>query len=365
MKYILLLTIVFFAISCNENKNIKQTKTERKEVKKDVYKTFNSTSTSEYNRTKITPITEIEINNNENLIYCSSFKIAWDRLNNLFEKPLKLDTNINWVNILNKTPKDSSVDDKYLTAMAGFGKTDIVQKINSELNKKFGVSYQPNFELMEDDILSFSYLRKDIRFSARLDIIYPKMIFNNKDKVSQFGLEHSFHKYRSILIHNYRNKDDFIIELKATNKNEGVYLAKIKPGESLKATYDNVFKRINLKETDTLERFDKLFIPYIKYDIKKEYYELYGRTFEKDSVEKYTTKRAIQIIDFDLNKNGISIKSLVEITEEAVAEDVKSREYIFDKPFLIILKEKDKQSPYFLMWVGNSELMIKPTHNKR
>jgi hypothetical protein len=32
---------------------------------------------------------------------------------------------------------------------------------------------------------------------------------------------------------------------------------------------------------------------------------------------------------------------------------------IFDKPFLIYLKEKEGKYPYFAMWVNNAELLIK------
>ena len=33
-------------------------------------------------------------------------------------------------------------------------------------------------------------------------------------------------------------------------------------------------------------------------------------------------------------------------------------EYIFDKPFLILLERKGAANPYFALWVGNAELLV-------
>lgn len=34
------------------------------------------------------------------------------------------------------------------------------------------------------------------------------------------------------------------------------------------------------------------------------------------------------------------------------------KKLIFDKPFLLYMKEKDSNKPYFAMWVDNSEIML-------
>jgi hypothetical protein len=35
------------------------------------------------------------------------------------------------------------------------------------------------------------------------------------------------------------------------------------------------------------------------------------------------------------------------------------RDFTFDRPFLIALKQRDVDDPFFLMWVANAELMRK------
>jgi hypothetical protein len=35
------------------------------------------------------------------------------------------------------------------------------------------------------------------------------------------------------------------------------------------------------------------------------------------------------------------------------------REFVFDKPFLLCLKEKEAKYPYLAIWVDNSELLVK------
>ena len=72
MKYLAFLTIVLFLISCNENKSDKPAITKQKEVKENIYNTFNSTSINKFSNTRITPIKETEIINNEKLLLCKS-----------------------------------------------------------------------------------------------------------------------------------------------------------------------------------------------------------------------------------------------------------------------------------------------------
>jgi len=39
--------------------------------------------------------------------------------------------------------------------------------------------------------------------------------------------------------------------------------------------------------------------------------------------------------------------------------EIKPRNFIFDKPYYIILKHKNQEHPYFVMKVNNAELMEK------
>jgi hypothetical protein len=92
--------------------------------------------------------------------------------------------------------------------------------------------------------------------------------------------------------------------------------------------------------------------------IEKEFDEILGAKILNPGFKKYSFQKAIQIIDFNLNETGISVESITEVNAVfGLPKKVEPRELNFDKPFLIIMKEKGSHLPYFLMWVGNHELM--------
>lgn len=70
-------------------------------------------------------------------------------------------------------------------------------------------------------------------------------------------------------------------------------------------------------------------------------------------------KQALQIIEFELNNYGGSVKS------EALIEDVKNSilnkggKFIFNDTFLLYLKEENKEKPYFALRVDNTDILVK------
>ena len=42
----------------------------------------------------------------------------------------------------------------------------------------------------------------------------------------------------------------------------------------------------------------------------------------------------------------------------------RKRRFIFDRPFLLALKQADARVPYFLLWVGNTELLLPPVERR-
>jgi len=81
--------------------------------------------------------------------------------------------------------------------------------------------------------------------------------------------------------------------------------------------------------------------------IKHRYYELEG---ENSSIDK-----AFQEIRFLLNKKGAEVKSEARIIFKDGGHE---RSFIFDKSFLIYLKEKKGKYPYLAIWIDNCELLV-------
>ena len=67
--------------------------------------------------------------------------------------------------------------------------------------------------------------------------------------------------------------------------------------------------------------------------------------------------QAMQTIKFNMNNKGVKLKSesglTAEVTSLLPSEELVPRLFFFDDTFVIFLKEKDKQNPYFALRVNN------------
>jgi len=365
MKYLTQILIVLFLTSCNVGSNKKESYTiDSATLIAEIpnQDTIKEGQFIDFQNTIIIPHKNLEIQNNKNIIYCSSFEISWNKIRDeILKSPVLLDKHVAWVDYLNKLPKNNSISSDYISAIVGFVKDDILSKIQSELKEKFNFHYNPDYELNETDILSVAYLKKEIKFYKALneDFGDEKLLFNGTTDVDFFGVSHGTEDptYKSKLrVHDYINKDDFIFEIETKSNKDEVYFAKISPELTLEETYQKVIERINKNNLEFLGHDEEVRIPYIKFFIKKEFNEVEGAKILNEDFNNYFIGRAIQIINFDLNESGITVESIAE-TYSSLCYIREPKKLIFDKPFLIIIKEKEKEEPYFLMWINNTELM--------
>lgn len=67
-----------------------------------------------------------------------------------------------------------------------------------------------------------------------------------------------------------------------------------------------------------------------------------------------------QVLQFRLDERGAVIHSEAEVVGENGSYEYTpgTRTFIFDKPFLIMLREASTRPPYFAGWIGNTDLMM-------
>ena len=84
--------------------------------------------------------------------------------------------------------------------------------------------------------------------------------------------------------------------------------------------------------------------------------DLENKEFEDVNGEKLTIEKAMQTIDFELNKEGAKLTSEagMAVTTNAI-EPQDIRDFSFNDSFVIFLKEKDKELPYFALNVSDIE----------
>jgi hypothetical protein len=80
--------------------------------------------------------------------------------------------------------------------------------------------------------------------------------------------------------------------------------------------------------------------------------------------EDYFILNAQQDTEFRLDRTGAEVKSEAKIEcvkSEAVEKDEEPPplKLIFDRPFLVYMKKRGADQPFFVMWVENAELLTK------
>ncbi len=63
--------------------------------------------------------------------------------------------------------------------------------------------------------------------------------------------------------------------------------------------------------------------------------------------------KAGQSIRFRLDKSGATVTSESQTFPGAIP-----REFIVDRPFLIVIKRRSAEQPYFVAWIDNAELLV-------
>lgn len=328
--------------------------------------------------TDILPHPEGKIIPGRNYVYCATFQIAWNVLqDNIIKEPILLTGSPPMADLLNKRLIDrNDLSEKDFVADAGFLEKGIVEKIRKQLQATFP-GEQPELlgGLPEEGILAYAYLHKTLPFEVPFNKMVRPLIFRcpaGDIALKSFGLRNfSFAKSRhtdlskQVIILDYLSDNDFILKLDTVSSTNELILAKIPPGKSLQATLASVQERIDKNEffiDDFLKEKESLVVPNIKIDVLRKYSELLGRFFKNVGFEKYRIVEARQSIRFYLDTTGAKLKSEAIILAKTAKKTrplrkIRPRQFIFNKPFLLYLKETKSDQPYFAMWIENPELL--------
>lgn len=337
--------------------------------------------------TNFTAVMNSKIIQGKNLLFCSTFQFAWDSLkNNIIKDKVMLSGNPPVAQELNKSiiPKTDISSNSYVS-MAGYKKDNIIKKINNALKSKFkneAPSLREDELLRPEDIIAYAFLYKNLKFANEFESLADPIMFNYgkiKTEVKAFGVKefkddaaYNELKKQVTLIY-YKNDDEFAIKLNSSSAKDEIILAKIPMQNTLMNAVEYVNKcaanvhvcRDNDKLCNDMENLainsgDTLQIPKLDFDILHNYKDLENKEVLNKGFRDYVIAKAMQSIRFRLNEKGALLKSEAKIImAKAIRMEVKTKKLVFDKPFLICLKEKGGKYPYLTIWVSNPEILMK------
>ncbi len=329
-------------------------------------------------RTVIVPTLDTPRPRGKNVIWCSSFQLAWNEIrDNVIGAPLEVigaEETANRLNEAQQSARDLEPDSYY--AKGGWIQNGIIDTIEKEMAAKFPSYELPDFNDYNDPagILAYSYLVANVPFEHPFRQLDKGLTFTDyrdvETQVGGFGLWEAWlsayeRMRQQIEILHYRELEspdrgwrftELAVDLCKGSKPYQVVLAMVVPKDILAETVAYVqrgaeeFKRQRYyQEERQFHESDVLRVPEMFWRIDHRFSELIGTRVVNVGVPIVEAKQAIE---FRLDRSGAMLES-----EALLAMGAAGRDFVFDRPFLVYMKKRGAKQPFFVMWVDNAELL--------
>jgi len=314
----------------------------------------------------------------KNNIWCSTFQLSW---NEMKEKVIKEPIQVAGEELLcerlnsSKQKKTDLMEDSYFAA-AGKKSEGIIEQIQNGMKSRF-----PSVEVTKFDdngdfpemLIAYSYLETYLKFKKPFRQNEEALLFvdssGKESAVKSFGIWDGYQpRYEPVceqieVLHckvdaNYQ-LTEYALDLCKYTEPYQIVLAVMEPNETLESTYNSLQTKIKeFKDNSSynylsgFEVVDILKVPEMFWEISHHFSELEGKCLLNPPYSGWPIRMALQIINFRLDRSGAILKS-----QAAIAVTAKPREFIFNKPFLVYIKSRTSDQPFFVMWVDNAELL--------
>lgn len=307
---------------------------------------------------KMNIVLSLEDTISDNTAWCGTFNLIWNDLkNDLAKQDIEFTPQLEIVKNLNKgTFTTSQLSEESYYKVYGTPslrlKKQIEQAIKEKFNETSDILDDFNWEGRDpNDYFLYAMLKKEFEF-PKVFTELDKGRFGSYKEVSYFGInaETKEEVRDQVQVLYYNSKTDFAVKLITKTKDE-VIITRGSKQNTFGSRYQEIQEKQKVyKGTQNFTENDKLKIPNITFDLKQEFQEIQNKSFYFSNGDKYSIEKALQTIQFELDKKGGKIKSeagMMAKREAIILEPEKPREFIVDDTFTIFLKEKDKELPYF------------------
>jgi len=331
--------------------------------------------------TKIVATLDAPVTTGTNLIWCASFPCAWKSLQqDLAREPICLEGNPESARMLNEASDvRPAIPAEGLYTASGRTQDGIVMRIQNDMRLKFPDKEAPKFlGVISDSVIAYSYLEANVKFSLPYNQCQNPLVFTNGNgtvaAVNSFGLppddENTYFNLRKqarVLFYKGEGRDnlEFAIDLCSNSSPSQIVVARVSAGTNLSDTLNGLERKTDewnqslaedpaslVNHKHSFGPTDVLLVPDLYWFISHRFSELETRSFFNRKLKGQSFGLAREDILFRLDKNGAELNS--EAMENASAGP---HHFIINQPFLIYMKKRGAQTPYFVMWVDNAELL--------
>lgn len=334
-------------------------------------KATSSSQTSLSSTEGITTVLTLDDEITDNTIWCGTFQLIWNDLKNdlakqdiVFNPQLKVVENLNKETFTTKELSEASYYKKIGTPSLKL-KEEIEKAIKDKFNETSDILDDFDWENRDPlDYFLYVMLKKEFQFEKAFEELENGK-FRDYDNVKYFGIksDETGELKQQVDVLYYKSKDDFAVKLRTKQEDE-VILCKNPEGKTFGEIYNNILDKTEVKVYNMpnnqdnyeaikvygeLKEGELLKVPNIKLKEKNEITEIEDKKFLFSNGEVYSIEKALQTIEFELNRTGGKIKSEagMMVKNESVAIMDEIREFSIDDTFAIFLIEKGKDKPYF------------------
>jgi hypothetical protein len=283
----------------------------------------------------------------KNIAYTPTLLLAWDEIEKELKSPVVLTTN-------------NSPDFHLLYESMGYQ------------NSLVAGEYKTETRIEKDQISARAFFEKSLPFEypylpARTPFLFMKT------PVQAFGKPvGDFADTAKTKILYYQSDEKFIVSLIPKDSSQEIIVYKgVNPSFSFRKVIGETDSLIRTGMTEAksarykwkyiLKEADELWIPDIQFNLYKNYSSLIDQEFTSGN-RGFMITTAYQETAFSLNQRGAIVAS-GSMVAVAVADSggVKSVEHpkklLMDKPFFLLLRNKKRGEPYFMLKVDNTEIL--------
>lgn len=336
-----------------------------------------SDSSQKLTETVIVPTLDSPFPPGKNVIWCSSFQLAWNELrDNVLKAPLQVIGAEDVAARLNAAKQSTSdLDPRSFYVAGGSSAGGIIDKIKKDMAAKFPAHVLPDFSEYHDGHLAYSYLTANVPFKRPFGQIERGLAFTDsqggKSQVEAFGVPEQFGYWHVDVLDQveilYLQESDqaqkahrwgiseCAIDLCKHSQPYQVVVTLVEPRGSLAETFEYIRTQVDKakqsKNVHALGRMDTLEVPEMVWRIDHRFLELIGKTVAN---VKGPIIEAMQTIEFRLDRSGAKLEGEAQVSVKA-----RAMCYAFDRPFLVYMQKRGVEQPFFVMWVDNAELLVR------
>jgi len=235
-------------------------------------------------------------------------------------------------------------------------KNNTKRKIETTIAKKFNetsdILDQLDLTPAKNRFIIYAMLKKDFEFENEFDKLGTAP-FGQELTAEYFGIDNHTDKSvkEGVKVLFYNSPTDYAVVLN-TKDNDEVYLYKNGANKPFSYLYRDMNEKTALyKGNKSMTNVDELMIPNIKFFSEKSFDEV---TDKRIMGTNYVIDQALETVKFNMDNKGVQLKSeaamTVMLTSAGPMQEVP-RHFYFDDTFVIFLKEKGKNNPYFALRV--------------